>query len=489
MDDILQEIYNEEVDKQSGISPTLFEANKDAFHKAIDNGFINSANEEIDTDEEFVKALKHSADVFSLHRTATQSKLLAERMIDADGNLKSFAQFVKDTRPINEHYNKAWLRTEYDTAILRAQMAADWKVYERDADIFPNLRWMQTTSITPRETHAEFWMANLTLPIDDPFWDQHRPGDQWNCKCYLQQTNEPATTKKDMPDAANMPEPKAGLKGNPAKTKQIFSQDHPYFPNACANCPLNPDGKVHGVKKKKGAKNSKEIVIGVCADCDVAEKCKNRLTDMCNSLPTISPIIRRRLSEMKDQNEKQKLLHDIQQNSEAQILKLTDEKPKTEDGITRMYEGCQGPESKSWARTKQLALDLNKNGIDVTFLGEHRDMTCADAIVKFKGHLLIADFKCSGTNKPNTLFNDLAKGYSQAGAIVLKLDVMSAEQFKEAINQFKRKYEDKTSKNYKPNTGIRLGSMIVVNNKGQIIEIERKEFINESYLDKIKGFL
>lgn len=66
---------------------------------------------------------------------------------------------------------------------------------------------------------------------------------------------------------------------------------------------------------------------------------------------------------------------------------------------------------------------------------------------------------------------------------------MNAEQFKEAINQFKRKYEDKTSKNYKTKSGIRLGSMIVVNNKGQIIEIERKEFINESYLDKIKRFL
>ena len=103
--------------------------------------------------------------------------------------------------------------------------------------------------------------------------------------------------------------------------------------------------------------------------------------------------------------------------------------------------------------------------------------------------MLIADFKCSVTNKPNTLFNDLAKGYAQAGAIVLKLDAMNAEQFKEAINQFKRKYEDKTSKNYKTKSGIRLGSMIVVNNKGQIIEIERKEFINESYLDKIKRFL
>lgn len=279
LNDILQEIYNEEVDKPSGISPTLFNANKEAFHKAIDNGFINSPNEEIDTDAEFVNAIKHSADVFSLHRTATQSKLLAERMIDADGNLKSFEQFVKDTRPINEHYNKAWLRTEYDTAVLRAQMAADWKVYERDADVFPNLRWMQTTSVTPRETHAEFWMSNLTLPIDDPFWNQHRPGDQWNCKCWLQQTSDPATTEQEMPEPESMPEPKAGLKGNPAKTKQIFSQDHPYYPDECATCPLNTDGKVHGKKKKKKrkVKNEEEEVKGNCDICSMANACASRL--------------------------------------------------------------------------------------------------------------------------------------------------------------------------------------------------------------------
>jgi hypothetical protein len=48
-----------------------------------------------------------------------------------------------------------------------------------------------------------------------------------------------------------MSEPKAGLKGNPAKTKEIFSQDHPHFPDKCANCHLNSAGKVHGVKKNK----------------------------------------------------------------------------------------------------------------------------------------------------------------------------------------------------------------------------------------------
>ena len=55
-------------------------------------------------------------------------------------------------------------------------MGADWKLFERDADVLPNLRWMQTTSANPREAHAVFWRNKLTLPIDDPFWSKHRPG-------------------------------------------------------------------------------------------------------------------------------------------------------------------------------------------------------------------------------------------------------------------------------------------------------------------------
>lgn len=284
LDEILQEIYSEEVDEQSGISPTLFSAVRDYFHKAIDDGIINSANAKIDDDQKFIDALKHSADVFSLHRSANQCALLTEMMVDSDGNLKSFEQFKKDTQSINNHYNKAWLRTEYDTAVLRAQMASDWKMFEQDADVLPNLRWMQTTSANPREAHAVFWRNNLTLPIDDPFWSKHRPGDQWNCKCWLEQTDAPATKKEDMPPSSDMPEPKAGLRGNPAKTKEIFSQDHPHFPNACATCHLNSDGKVHGIKGDKGAKDSAVKVKGNCGKCIMANNCLARIAEEGHSM-------------------------------------------------------------------------------------------------------------------------------------------------------------------------------------------------------------
>lgn len=77
-----------------------------------------------------------------------------------------------------------------------------------------------------------------------------------------------------------MPEPKAGLKGNSAKTKEIFSQDHPHFPDKCANCHLNSAGKVHGVKGDKTVKNAKEVEKGNCFKCKMANKCEENLGKM-----------------------------------------------------------------------------------------------------------------------------------------------------------------------------------------------------------------
>lgn len=478
LDEILQEIYNEEVDEVSGISPTLFSVNRDYFHKAIDDGIINSANAAIDDDQEWIDALKHSADVFSLHRTANQCALLAESMVDSDGNLKSFEQFKKDTQSINKHYNQAWLRTEYDTAVLRAQMGADWKLFERDADVLPNLRWMQTTSANPREVHAVFWRNKLTLPIDDPFWSKHRPGDQWNCKCWLEQTDEEATAPADMPDSADMPEPKAGLKGNPAKTKEIFSQDHPHFPDKCATCHLNTDGKVHGTRKK--VKNTGVVTIGNCFFCKEASKCIDRIDNMCDTLPTISPVISNRLKQMKSPKEQQDFLKRILNNNEAKII-LSSGNAKT-----RMYEGCKGPTSGSWDRTKALAKALNDAGKDVTFLAEYENITCSDAIVSFKGTLILADFKCSSTEKGHNLFKDLKKGFIQADNIVLRLENMNLTQFKECVDELKRKYENKDSITYH---NVKIGNMIVVNKKGELIELERKHFMNDTYLEMLKGIL
>lgn len=64
---------------------------------------------------------------------------IAAQMIGDDGQLKPFSKFVKDVSPYIEHRNRAWLRTEYNTAILRAQNAAEWKMFEAKKNVYPTL--------------------------------------------------------------------------------------------------------------------------------------------------------------------------------------------------------------------------------------------------------------------------------------------------------------------------------------------------------------
>lgn len=78
-----------------------------------------------------------------------------------------------------------------------------------------------------------FW--GTVRPVDDPFWDEHKPGDRWNCKCELQQSDSDVTAA---PLSDGKSDPARGLESNPAKTEELFSQKHPYYPQSCMSCPF-----------------------------------------------------------------------------------------------------------------------------------------------------------------------------------------------------------------------------------------------------------
>lgn len=187
--------------------------------------------------DSFLAALRHSNEVFAAFKVHSMSERMAARLLNPDGTLKPFRQWADDVKSISSHYVGAWLRTEYDTALIRAHNAADWQQFIRDADVMPNLRWMPTTSPTPESSHRAFWERKLTLPVSDPFWNEHHPGDRWNCKCSLEQTDDPATPELKAEFAAEAPQP--GLTNNPGKDGHTFSQDHPYLPKSCSSCPFN----------------------------------------------------------------------------------------------------------------------------------------------------------------------------------------------------------------------------------------------------------
>lgn len=186
-------------------------------------------------DRLFYQNLRHSNEVFAAFKVHQMGEDMAAKLFDASGNLKSFDKWLRDVSSISSHQVGAWLRTEYDTAVIRAHAAADWQEFERNKDIFPNLRWMPTTSPEPESTHAAYWRMKLTLPVDDPFWNEHHPGDRWNCKCSLEATDEPVVRPAELEPT----QPQRGLENNPGKDGHTFSDNHPYFPKDCRRCFAN----------------------------------------------------------------------------------------------------------------------------------------------------------------------------------------------------------------------------------------------------------
>ena len=192
--------------------------------------------------------------VFSAFRTHKMQRDIAKYLLNEKGELKPFTKFVKDVAPYIKHTNRLWLETEYNTAVLRAHQAADWRKFVDERDVLPNLEWQPSTSTNPGADHQPYWFT--VLPIDHKFWKQHRPGDRWNCKCSLRNTDkEPTPVPADTIIKGS--EPQRGLESNPGEKGEIFSNNHPYYPENCGKCPFN-----------KGVGRLFAALVGTKRDCN-----------------------------------------------------------------------------------------------------------------------------------------------------------------------------------------------------------------------------
>lgn len=224
----IRDLYRKHVDPKREADPALFEGILQNFNKAVDES-VNSKKH-----GGFAHELRTNNEVYSAFRSHRMGRDMAAKMLDEDGKLKSFTKFREDVKPIADHHVKHWLETEYNTAVRRAHLAEKWKTYEDDRDIFPNLRWVESWAVQKDKEHFDF--RNTIAPVNDPFWDAHRPGDRWGCKCGLEQTDEETNIPASASGKGGDPSP--GLEENPAKTKRLFSDKGPFFPASCASCPF-----------------------------------------------------------------------------------------------------------------------------------------------------------------------------------------------------------------------------------------------------------
>lgn len=238
----LKNIYSKDFHPLTEIEENLFEATWETMNNATDKGF--GPRKPDDPDYDFYREIRMNNAVFAAFKVHRAQNDMAALLLDENGKLRPFEQWLKLVMPIADHQMVDWMRTEYDTAVIRAHQAADWRQFEREKDILPNLKWMPSTSVHPGADHRIFW--GTIRPVDDPFWNEHRPGDRWNCKCGLSSTDENPTA---IPGSGLGNKPDPGLENNPGKDAKLFSDRHPYQKEAHPEAKRTVERTVERIKE------------------------------------------------------------------------------------------------------------------------------------------------------------------------------------------------------------------------------------------------
>jgi SPP1 gp7 family putative phage head morphogenesis protein len=142
-----------------------------------------------------------------------------------DGQVRPYPEYKAEALKLHQDYNVSWLRTEYDTAIGTAQMAAKWLTFQEDKDRY-FLRYTTANDDRVRPTHKE--LDGITLPVDHIFWNTHYPPLGWKCRCNVTRvvrSGKEATSEDKLKNLTGHP-PDFGH--NAGKTGVIFPDSHVY---------------------------------------------------------------------------------------------------------------------------------------------------------------------------------------------------------------------------------------------------------------------
>lgn len=189
----------------------LWEYYNSKLSKAVDIGW-NSGSYAVD-DKELVQSLKNSIAEFSAFKETAFRKDV-ESLLTRDGKLMPKAEFKKEALKVSDDYNYRWLETERHQTIANANSAAQWKDFEKNVDLYPNLKLVSVHDARVRPEHKI--LDGVIRPFWDSFWDTHMTPLDWGCRCHLEQTDEEPTA---IPGGLQM---KIEFENNPGKTGKIF---------------------------------------------------------------------------------------------------------------------------------------------------------------------------------------------------------------------------------------------------------------------------
>ena len=131
------------------------------------------------SDDAFSLALEQNIFHFSAAKTLAELQALN----DALRRSRSYEEFAKEAEGICDTFNRRWQKTEYETAVLTAEAASDYRRLIRKTALFPYWKYVTAGDERVREAHRA--LDGIILPASDRRWDRIFPPNGWKCRCHV----------------------------------------------------------------------------------------------------------------------------------------------------------------------------------------------------------------------------------------------------------------------------------------------------------------
>ena len=157
------------------ISEDLLSALRESFKRNMDNAdFTYMA-----PDDAFSLALEQNIFHFSAAKTLAELQALN----DALRKCRRYADFKAAAAKICGRFNDRWQKTEYETAVLTAEAASDYRRLVKKYNLFPYWKYVTAGDDRVREEHRA--LDGVILPFNDRRWDKIFPPNGWKCRCHV----------------------------------------------------------------------------------------------------------------------------------------------------------------------------------------------------------------------------------------------------------------------------------------------------------------
>lgn len=215
----------------------LFEFTVDKLREAV--------NEKIKMDDsafvygEMDDAYKTAMEINLFHFSAAKTIAEISELNRLFREATSFEEFYREALKVTDIFNRRWMETEYQTALLVAESASNYWRLKKKVDIFPYWQYTAVMDGRTRESHAN--LHGVILPANDARWKKIMPPNGWKCRCRIK-----GLMRHELPEDYNFDDARAlvdeyletdewksvaaqGWDTNRAETAEIFTKNQQYI--------------------------------------------------------------------------------------------------------------------------------------------------------------------------------------------------------------------------------------------------------------------